>query len=1512
MTLRPVLLTLLVVLAAPLASASVGPDATQTGSLFIDDVTIAEGDSGTVAAMFTVTLSEASPDTVTVDYATADGNAIAPGDYSATGGTLTFLPGETTQTATVDVNGDALDEEDETYTVELTNAVNATIDDSQGVGTITDDDPPVAISVGDVSVLEGNFGTVSATFTVSLSTASGRPVSVDFATANGTATAPIDYLATSDTLSFPAGETAKQVSVLVNGDLFDEANETYFLNLSNAANATIADGQGIGTITNDDGPPSLSVNDVTVTEGDSGTTDATFTVTLAPASGLNVSVDYSTADGTATAPADYAAASGTLTFAPGQTTRTVTVQVAGDTLDEFDETYTVNLTNAINAAIADGTGLGTILDNDPLPALSVNDATVTEPDTGSVSATFSVSLNAPSARSITVDYATANGTAVAPGDYTAGSGTLTFSPGQTAKQVTVLVNGDLLDEANETFFVNLTDAVNATIADGEGLGTITDNDPLPALSVNDVAVTEGDTGNVQANFTVTLGAASGRQVTVDFATADGTAQAPGDYGARTGTVTFAAGETSKTVNVPVRGDLLDESNETYFLNLSNPANATILDGQGIGTIVDNDPLPALSVNDVTVTEGNSGTVAATFTVTLTPLSGRSVTVDYATANGTAQAPGDYQAATGTLTFTAGQTTKQVTVLVNGDTLDENNETFFLNLSNPGNATITDGSGLGTITDDDDPQPALSVNDVTLTEGQSGTTNAVYTVTLSPATGNVVTVDFATTDGTATAPADYTATSGTLTFPSGVTTRTISVPVVGDLLDELNETYTVNLSNPTNATIGDGTGLGTITDDDPAASLSINDVTVTEGDTGTLNATFTVSLSAASGLNISVDFVTADGTATAPADYNATNGTLTFTPGQTAKQVTVQVKGDLLDEANETYFVNLTNATNATISDAQGLGTITDNDPLPALSINDVTVTEGNTGTVAAIYTVTLGAVSGRQVTVDYATANGTAQAPADYQAATGTLTFTPGQTTRQVTVLVNGDMLDEVDETYAVNLSNPGNATIVDGVGAGTITDDDALPALSVNDVAVTEGNSGNVQANFTVTLSPASGRQVTVDFATADGTAQAPGDYQARTGTVVFAAGQTTRQVTVLVNGDVLDENNETYFLNISNPANATILDGQGIGTIVDDDGVPSLSIGDVTTGEGNSGTLSATFTAFLSPASEQTVSVGYATADGSAQAPDDYFTTGGNLVFNPGQTTKTVTVQVRGDLLDEINENYFVNLSGPVNATIDDGQGEGTITDDDGEPSLSIDDVTLTEGSSGSADATFTVTLAPTSGNVVTVDYATANGTATAGSDYQAVSGTLTFQPGESQVQVKTLAVPVFGDALFEADETFFVNLTNPVHATITDGEGLGTISNDDAQPPPPPPPPPPLPPPPPPPPPQPPPPPPPPPRARRGPLYQPPAGSRVTKPPLLVWRAVKRARYYNVQLYRQGAKILSIWPARARLKLRKRWRYNGKSFQLRSGSYTWLVWPAYGTREKPRYGALLGQSTFKVVAG
>jgi hypothetical protein len=225
----------------------------------------------------------------------------------------------------------------------------------------------ISVSIDDVTVAEGNSGTVNATFTVSLNrpVPAGATATVDFATADGTATAPADYAATSGMLTFAPGESSKTVTVGVNGDTVCEPDETFFVNLSNATGTTIVDGQGQGTIVNDDPcVPSLSINDVTVAEGNSGVTNATFTASLSQTTINTVTVDFATADDTATAPADYAATSGMLTFAPGESSKTVTVGVNGDTLVEPDETFFLNLSNAVGATIADGQGQGTIVNDD--------------------------------------------------------------------------------------------------------------------------------------------------------------------------------------------------------------------------------------------------------------------------------------------------------------------------------------------------------------------------------------------------------------------------------------------------------------------------------------------------------------------------------------------------------------------------------------------------------------------------------------------------------------------------------------------------------------------------------------------------------------------------------------------------------------------------------------------------------------------------------------------------------------------------------------------------------------------------------------------------------------------------------------------------------------------------------------------------------------------------------------------------------------------------------------------
>lgn len=1343
--------------------------------LSVLDATVTEGSSGVSTLVFTVSLSAASGQVVSATYTTSNGTASAPGDYTAAGGTVSIPAGWTSAAVNVTVVGDTLDEPNETVILDLTAPVNATLGDAQATGTITDDDAPPNMTISDVTVTEGASGSTNAVLTVSLSSASGQTITVDFATAAGSALAGTDFTTTSGRLTFTAGTTSQTISVPVLGDTLDEADETFFVDLSAGTNVTITDTRGQGTITDDDAPPNITITDATVTEGNAGTVTAALTVSLSAASGRVVTVDWDTANGTATSPADYTAGAGTLTFSAGVTSQTITVSVAGDALDEVNETLTVLLSGAVDAAITDAEGVVTITDDDNAPSLSISDAVVSEGNGGTVAATFTVSLSAPSGQTVTASWASANGTALAPGDYTAGSGGLTFAPGVTSANVTITVAGDVLDENDETFTVTLSSPVNATLADASGTGTITDDDAPPSLSISDVSAIEGSSGTTSFAFTVTLSSASGLTVTVDHATAAGTATAVTDYTTTSGTLTFTAGTTSQTIVVPVLGDTLSEATETFTVTLSNAANATIGDAQAVGTIIDDDASPSLFVNDVTVTEGSSGTVTAAFDVQLTAASGQTVTVSWATADQSATQPGDYSTGGGTLTFAPGVTRQTASVTVLGDTLDEANETFLVNLSSPVNAPIIDAQAIGTITDDDAP-PAASIGGATVTEGNAGTTNAVFTVTMSAASGQTVSLGYATANGSASAAADYTTTAGTLTFSPGVTSQTITVPVLGDTLDEDGETFTVELSLPVNATLAVPTGLGTITDDDAEPVVTIDDVAVGEGSAGTVTAVFTLSLSAASGRTVGVDYATQAGTALAGTDYTTASGTATFTPGTTSRTVSVTVTSDTLDEANETFFVNLSNPLNTVVGDAQGLGTITDDDAPPSITAAGATVTEGSAGTTSVVFTLSLSTASGQTVTVAWATADGTALAPGDYTAASGTAVFTAGSTSQTVTVVVASDTLDEVDETFSLSLSGATNGTITGAQAIATITDDDAPPSLSISDATVTEGSSGTTSASFTVTLSAPSGQVVSAAYTTAAGSASAPADFAAAAGTVTFAAGETSRVITVAVAGDTLDEADETYSVTLSSPVNASLADATGAGVITDDDDAPSLSISDATVAEGNAGSTTASFTVSLSAASGRVVTASFATSAGSAAAGADYVTALGTITLAEGVTSQTVAITVNGDTLDEADETFTVTLSGPTNATLLDASGTGTITDDDASPSLAISDVTITEGNGGTTAAVLTVTLSAASGRAVGASYATVAGSAGSPADFTAQSGSLTFAAGTTS---QTISVLVSGDILDELDETFTVTLTDPVDAIVGDGSGTVTITDDDLPP-------------------------------------------------------------------------------------------------------------------------------------
>jgi large repetitive protein len=320
----------------------------------VSDVTVTEG--GT--AVFTVTKSGATPATLNVTLATADGSAHSGTDYNGTSTVLTFAPADTGKTVSVGTINNAIVDGTRVFYANLSNpSSGSTINDSQGVGTIQDDEVAVipTFAVNDVSVTEGS----GLTFTITKTGLTGTTYTVNYATANGTATAGSDYTAASGTLTFAPSETSKTVTVATTPDSTPENDETLTLNLSGpSGGATITRGSGTGTILNDDGA-TISISDQTVTEG----AGAVLTVTKVGTTSGSITVPWATSNGTAVAPGDYIAASGTLTFSPTDTTKTIIVTTNTDTRIENPETLTVNLSQGTGTyTITRGSGTVTILD----------------------------------------------------------------------------------------------------------------------------------------------------------------------------------------------------------------------------------------------------------------------------------------------------------------------------------------------------------------------------------------------------------------------------------------------------------------------------------------------------------------------------------------------------------------------------------------------------------------------------------------------------------------------------------------------------------------------------------------------------------------------------------------------------------------------------------------------------------------------------------------------------------------------------------------------------------------------------------------------------------------------------------------------------------------------------------------------------------------------------------------------------------------------------------------------
>ena len=678
-------------------------------------------------------------------------------------------------------------------------------------------------------------------------------------------------------------------------------------------------------------------------------------------------------------------------------------------------------------------------------------------------------------------------------------------------------------------------------------------------------------------------------------------------------------------------------------------------------------------------------------------------------------------------------------------------------------------------------PSLRVHPVTVDEGNFGTRQMVYTVSLSRAVAWPVTFDLTTTEVYPTTPAtvgeDYQAFAATgLTIPAGQLARTFAVTVNGDSVAEPNEVVALKAVNVVGAYREISTGVGTIANDEGAV-VTVADASRPEHD-GYVE--FTATLSQAKAEDVS--FVahsqrTPWSTAASYDDYAMYYDILVTIPaGQTSAKFSFTVYDDANVEPDETVTINLDSATGpATLRDSLVTGTIL-NDDGPKLSINDVSVNEGDSGTKLMTFTASLSEASTLPVTFKASTANGSATAPSDYVARSGiALTIPAGQLSKSFNITINGDTAVEPLELFTVNLTDVANANPFDTQGTGYIINNDGA-LISINDIAVGEGNSGTKLMTFTVSLSQVAPGPVSYTFLTqAGGDATAGSDYVATTqASQVIPQGHLSKTHTVVINGDTTIEPTEVLLAYVRNPVGASVWDGQGTGYILNDDG-PTLSIPDASVAEGNSGSKLMNVTVQLSQVAATDVTFGIATQDVSANSGDYTGFNLANQVIPAGQTSKVFQVPVSGDTAVEPNETFLVTLApNPVGASLYDRQAIATIYNDDG-PTLSVNDVTISEGNSGTKVATFTVSLSQAAAAPVSYNIATSNLTATAGSDYVATAlNNETIPAGQL---TKTFSVTLNGDTTVEANETFRVTLSNiSSNATLFKFTGTGTISNDD----------------------------------------------------------------------------------------------------------------------------------------
>jgi titin len=776
------------------------------------------------------------------------------------------------------------------------------------------------LTIADVSINEGNAGTTDVLAAVTLTNPSGQTVAVDYEVVAGSATAGSDYtvLSTFGTMTFfNGGATTQRVRITIIGDTANEPNEMFFVNLSNAKNATLANSQATGTIINDDGGggavPMLAISDVSANEGNAGTADVFVAVTLTNPNGQTVTVDYQVVDGSAASGSDYTvlSSSGTMTFFNGgATTQRVRVTIIGDTANEPDETFFVNLSNATNATLTDNQGVGTIINDDGIILPPVPPNNLTANATGASTAALAWMDISSDEDGFKIERK--------------------ISGGNFSEIITV---GSSITSFNDTglnactTYIYRVRAFKGTVNSGfsnEASATTTGCASPPTLAIAEVSTDEGDAGTTDVLVAVTLTDPNSQTVTVDYQVVDGSATAGSDYTvlSTSGTMTFFnGGATTQRIRITIIGDVTNEPDETFFVNLSNATNATLADDQAVGTIINDD-------GAVTPPNAPSNLTAAAI--------GAMVNLTW-TDNSTDESSFEIQLKIGTGAFsivgTASANIASASVAGPGNV---ETHTYRVRACNGSSCSDYSNEASPIFSPDNLTATAAGASTITLAWTDNSSSELGFKIERKTGAGAFSTI--ATVNANETSFNDAGLNACTLYI---YRVRAYKLSTTGFIEIEIYSSY----SNEASATT---TGCGI------SPTLSISGVSTYEGNSGTADVLVAVTLTNPNSQTVTVDYQVIDGSAAAGSDYTvlSTSGTMTFfNGGATTQRIRVTIIGDAADEPDETFFVNLSNAANATLTDNQSVGTIINDDGLtPPAAPSNLSATATGTTTTSLVWT----------------------------------------------------------------------------------------------------------------------------------------------------------------------------------------------------------------------------------------------------------------------------------------------------------------------------------------------------------------------------------------------------------------------------------------------------------------------------------------------------------------------------------------------------------------------------------